>query len=487
MVNKVKIIAGTQRGDEGKGKETSWSLSNQDYILVGRYAGGSNAGHTIVIGDIEFKSHQLPSGVFNDVDLGIFPGCIFNIGKTLAEIEDAESKDARLDGRLHISDQVTVVQPHHIILDKLFGRTVASTGNGISPAVADRAMRMHGEHLAGITLGSLVDGPEYIGKMYDNFVRTWTTLNQVASMYRVNNNIKFKEGEKEEFQKLMRKEYFTEVYKTLLDRISKYVERDPLFLRRKAEQGNVLLEGAQAFLLDPLLGTYPFNTATHTLPAYAIMFGVPLNSDFEVAGVAKALFSAVGNGPFPSEFGGLRSEEYCMEDGGDAHKKDAERAAYYDELDELLRSEDSFDVGIALRMLSKEYGSTTERPRRIGALDLVELKHAAKIMDLNYLVLNKCDDLALFSRTRSGKIPIVVGYELDRERIDYVPTTVDRYRRVVPVYDHLDSFNEDISKIRDYDKLPRALKSFVKYVEDFIGIPLRSLGVGPDTSQYVRR
>ncbi|MBI4895791.1 MAG: adenylosuccinate synthetase [Candidatus Aenigmarchaeota archaeon] len=474
MANKVKIIGGTQRGDEGKGKETSWSLSNENHKLVGRFAGGSNAGHTVRIGDIDFKSHQLPSGVFNDVDLGIFPGCIFNIGKTLTEIDDAQSKGAKLDGRLHISDQVTIVQPHHILLDRLFGRTVASTGNGISPAVADRAMRMYGDHLAAVTLGNLMDSSEYIDVMHENFQRTWTTINQVATMYRVDvNNLKLNNKEKEEFQKLMKKEYFTRVFSELLERMSKYVERDPLFLRRKAEEGNVLLEGAQAFLLDPLLGTYPYNTATHTLPAYSLLFGIPLDSEFEIVGVAKALFSAVGNGPFPSEFGGPRSEEYCMEDGGNAHKKESEKTAYYHNLDELLRSDDPLQVGIALRMLSEEYGSTTERPRRIGALDLVVLRHAAKIMDLDYLVLNKCDDLALFSRTRSEKIPVVVGYELDGERIDYVPTTVDRYRRVVPVYEHLDSFTEDLSEMRDYNKMPKALKTFVSYVEDHVGIPLR--------------
>jgi adenylosuccinate synthase len=201
-------------------------------------------------------------------------------------------------------------------------------------------------------------------------------------------------------------------------------------------------------------------------------------------GVAKAIMSRVGFGPFPSEFGGRKSELYSMEQHDGKSKVTKATEATVD-VEKLIISDDPFKVGVALRVGSGEYGATSGRPRRIGCLDLVLLSHAIKMNGVDELVITKCDMLREYSKTNDKKMPIVTGYELDSQKIDYVPGATNAFYRVTPHIKKSNIFSEDVSAVRSFDKLPDSLKAFVREVEKASGCKVIGLGVGPKRDQYI--
>lgn len=458
------ILLGLQFGDEGKARVID-RLAPQ-YDVIARFNGGSNVGHTIKTNKGIFVIKQIPSGVFHKkTKLYIGSGCVVDLEKLATEIDQLASVNLSVKKRLKISGQASIIQPHHVLLDEMWGKGVGTTKNGIGPSYADRAMRMYGVHLANVRLGDLRDDP----KQFESCVLY--NLEMTKKRYKLTS---------EDTEKIMQR------LKKAFEKVAPFIEDDPLYLEKKVEKGaRVLFEGAQSAMLDIVKGSVPYVTSSHTIAAAAYVGGdLSIKYHRKTMGVLKAFMSRVGYGPFPSEFGGEESEEYCMEtaEGKPVHSKEAEST--YD-VDELLTSADHFYIGIALRRLADEYGPGTKRPRRIGRLDLVQLRYATRMNGVDELIITKCNILASFSKTRFGGIPIVDGYKLDGKTIDYVPVSSEAFYRVKPIISYEKPFTEDISHMKQYNQLPSALKKHIKLIEKASCCKVIAIDVGPNPDQHI--
>ncbi|MBU0665730.1 MAG: adenylosuccinate synthetase [Nanoarchaeota archaeon] len=466
MVKKGKstVLIGLQYGDEGKARVMDTMLKYYD--VVARFNGGANAGHTLEVGNIKIALHQIPSGIFyKDKLLYVGNGCVINPKKFLLEIKEVESYGLKLNKRLLISSLATIIQPHHIYLDGLFGGAIGSTNNGIGPAYSDRAMRAEGRQIKNIRMGDYFSDT----KKFKQIVKE----NLLSTIKKHNLKGIIVETEVNSFHQCMLK-------------IKKFLCSDVLFMEKMVSKGkNVFFEGAQSIMLDVVYGCVPYMTSSRTVAAAAYTGGdLSLKYHDKTIGVAKAIMSRVGNGPFISEFGGLKSENYCMEGSGYTHIEKAE-LKNSNPL-ELLKSNDLFNVGKALRMLTGEYGATTKRPRRIGMLDLVMLRQNCSLNGVDELHINKFDCLKFFSQTTLPGIPLVVAYELNGKKIDYMPSSEYESRNVKPIIKYLSFIKEDISKIKTYEKLPDNVKKLISFIEKFVNVKIAGIGVGPEREQFIK-
>lgn len=452
------VLIGLQYGDEGKGRIID-SIAHK-YDIIARFNGGPNAGHTIEAEGKKIVLHSIPSGVFHrNTTLYIGSGCVVNVEKLLEELHLIKNAGINLEGRLHISDRTTLILPHHIALDKILGKKLGTTSNGIGPAYADRAIRSHENILTNIHLGNIIATPE-------------KTKKDIIQNYR------------ERFEKFFGTEqdiqHTAERITTNAQQLKQYLSPDRLFLTQVAQLGKkILFEGAQSAGLDVNHGTVPYVTSSHTC-ASAAYTDLPVNYHRKTIGVAKAIMSRVGNGPFISELGRESSETYCMENEGKKHTREVEQ--HYD-LEKLLTSPNHFDIGIALRILGNEYGATTKRPRRIGMLDLVQLKEMCQLNKVDELYLTKIDRLADFSRTTLQGIPFVTAYSLDGEPLHYTPTVLADHLRVQP---HT-TYHPNILPITSthYQDLPPTTQQLIKTIEEHTGCHIRGMGIGPQREQLI--
>ncbi len=469
------VIIGLQYGDEGKGRVLDKILSEEHYDIVARFNGGPNAGHTLSVGDKSIVLHQIPSGIFYpDKELYVGSGCVLNPEKTNLEISEINRLGIDLEKRLFISPNVSLIQPHHILLDKLLGKAIGSTGNGIGPAYADRALRATGQDSSDLCLKNLrvVDGLDYdkVEKVCKD------NLKQVVSQY----NLK-----EIDVDDLVRNFNFH------LVKLGSYFNDDPLFLEKQVKDGKrIFFEGAQSVMLDSDTGSVPYVTSSRTLAGAVYTGGdISVRHKLKVIGVAKAIMSRVGNGPFISEFGGRRSELYCAVEGGKKYVKEVEREMYGTNnssgINKLLQSDDFFEMGVALRMLGGEYGATTKRPRRIGMLDLVMLRQNCLMNGVDELYINKIDCLSDFKKTKLQGIPIVTGYRLGKDLIDYIPPSIDDCYQTTAEIGYLTYHLEDISKIRTFNQLPVEVKNNLLCLETAVGVEIKGIGVGPERDQFV--
>ena len=461
---KSSILIGLQYGDEGKVKVLDKLLGSTD--ITARFNGGANAGHTLNVGGKTIINHQIPSGIFYDnMLLYIGSGCVVNPKITNGEISHIKDNGINIEKRLFIAANTPLVQPHHLILDKIHGKDIGTTNNGIGPAYADIAVRAHGSNLKNMQLGTYINNPRKGVEIVLN------NLEEVIGTYHLKGLDALQ----------LACEFDEEVKKLGL-----YCCKDPLFLEKLVQDGkNVFFEGANSVMLDAVCGIVPYVTSSRTLAGAAYVGGdLSLRYHEKTIGVAKAIMSRVGNGPFISEFGGSATEAYCAEDGGYAHIKEWESMMY--NRDELLRSNDPLDIGVALRMFGNEYGATTKRPRRLGMLDLVMLKQNCMLNAVDELYINKIDCLSDFSKTHLEGIPLVTAYELDGKTIDYIPTSIEECRRAKPVIEYMPAFSEDISGIREYNNLPPPAQSLIKKIEEKIETKIAGIGVGPEREQFIK-
>lgn len=457
-------MVGLQYGDEGKAKVID--LIAKNYDIIARFNGGANAGHTIETARGRVALHQLPSGIFYErMHLYIGSGCVMNIAKLSKEIAAVEKLGVRLKGRLHISPHTAVVQPHHIFIDEQTGGEIGTTKNGIGPAYSERALRMEGSRLLSLRLADLVAQPaECFAAIEKNFAE--------AKKRFPNSAFDFKTA-------------FAEL-KAALKKLAPYVEQDSLWLVKQLEKAaaRVLFEGAQSCMLDVSKGTVPYVTSSNTVTGAAYVGGdVPPQFHRKTIGVAKAVMSRVGHGPFPSEFGGARSEKYCMEDGGNAHRREGEISQY--KVAQLLSSKDPFDHGVALRILGNEYGTVTGRPRRVGMLDLLQLRHAVKMCGVSEIFITKCDMLEVFSRTSTKKIPLVTAYKTGSKKITHLPAATPEYQKVSPVVGLYPPLTVSITKARTKKQLPVHFRDLLTFIERFAECKVSAIGVGPRRQEYV--
>jgi adenylosuccinate synthase len=418
------VIVGAQWGDEGKGKATDLLGDKVDYVV--RYQGGNNAGHTVVIGDEHYALHLLPSGVLSDHATAVIGnGVVINPEVLIAEIDGLAARGAWRD-KLLISADAHLIMPHHVALDKVTERylgnaRIGTTGRGIGPAYGDKAARV------GIRMQDLFD-PGILRQKLELVLRE---KNQVlAKVYN---------------RRGIDAASVAEQYLVFADRLGRYVADTGLVLNKALDEGRVvLLEGAQATLLDVDHGTYPFVTSSSPTAGGACAgSGIGPTRITQVMGILKAYTTRVGAGPFPTELTDERGEW--------------------------------------LRKTGGEYGTTTGRPRRTGWLDTVIARYATRVNGLTDYFVTKLDVLSGLE-----KVPVCVAYDVDGTRHDEVPMTQTEFHHATPVYEHLDGWWEDISAAREFDDLPKNAQRYVHAIEDLIGAPVAGIGVGPRRDQTVQ-
>jgi adenylosuccinate synthase len=418
------VLVGAQWGDEGKGKATDLLGDRVDYVV--RYQGGNNAGHTVVIGDETYALHLLPSGVLSpQVTPVIGNGVVIDPEVLIAEIDGLTQRGVSCD-RLLISANAHLIMPHHRALDKVTERylgdaRIGTTGRGIGPAYGDKVAR------TGIRVQDLFD-PGILAQKLDLVLRE---KNQVLTKVYNRRGIDAAT--------------VTEAYLGYGERIRPYLADTALVLNRALDEDRtVLLEGAQATMLDVDHGTYPFVTSSSPTAGGACAgSGIGPTRISKVVGIVKAYTTRVGAGPFPTE----------APDG----------------------------PGDWLRQAGREFGVTTGRPRRTGWFDAVIARYATRVNGITDYVLTKLDVLSGLDR-----IPLCVAYEVDGSRQDELPMTQTEFHHAVPVYQYADGWREDLSGARDFASLPRNAQAYVRAVEDAAGAPVAAIGTGPRRDQMLQ-
>jgi len=420
------VVVGLQYGDEGKGKITDILSAKSDYVV--RFQGGDNAGHTVYAGNEKFVLHLLPSGVLQCKGKCIIAnGVVVNPKSFISEIEQIENRGLKTDHIL-ISRRAHVIMPYHILLDtyreeEKGGTQIGTTKKGIGPCYEDKISRV------GIRMVDLLN-PKILKEKIEKNLKT---KNSLFSKY-------FGKPELD----------IDEIYNefiTLGDKLKDRIVDTEVELNEAIRQGkNVLFEGAQALMLDIDFGTYPFVTSSSpSTGGVCTGAGVPPTALQNLIGVAKAYCTRVGNGPFPSE------------------------------LDN--------ELGEKIRQIGGEYGATTGRARRTGWLDLVSLKHACMINGINNLVITKLDVL-----TGIKPLKIVTKYETeDGKIIDYFTSSTTKLYDYKPIYTELDGWDEDITSVRSYEELPMNAKKYIEFIENYLGINVYLVSVGPERQQNIIR
>ncbi|MEP7023469.1 MAG: adenylosuccinate synthase, partial [Actinomycetota bacterium] len=418
------VIVGAQWGDEGKGKATDLLGGSVDYVV--RYQGGNNAGHTVVVGDDKYALHLLPSGVLSpDVTPVIGNGVVIDPGVLIEEIDGLQARGISC-ARLLISANAHLIMPHHRALDRVTERflgnaRIGTTGRGIGPAYADKAARM------GIRAQDLFD-PGILRQKLDLVLRE---KNQVLTKVYNRRGIDA--------------EAICAEYVGYGERLRSYLADTGLVLNNALDDGKVvLLEGAQANLLDVDHGTYPFVTSSSPTSGGACAgSGIGPTRITRVIGIVKAYTTRVGAGPFPTEL--------------------------------------TDDRGKWLRKVGAEYGVTTGRERRTGWFDAVIARYATRVNGITDYFITKLDVLSGLE-----KVPVCVAYDVGGSRHDEIPMTQTDFHHARPVYEYLDGWDEDISAVTEFGGLPPGAQAYVRAIEDMMGAPVAAVGVGPRRDQTLQ-
>ena len=418
------VIVGAQWGDEGKGKITDLLAEQADAIV--RFQGGNNAGHTIVRGGETYKLHLMPSGILHPGKLCVIGNGVVIDPKVLTDELD-ELRRRNVDtSALRISANAHLIMPYHMLLDhageiKLGKLQIGTTRRGIGPCYADKAARL------GIRVQDLLDEKILKKKIAAAMEPKRLQLRPYAKSPEL------------DLQSM------TEDYLTYGHRIAQYVaDTAKLTWDVLDRQGIVVFEGAQGTLLDIDHGTYPFVTSSNPVAGAAcIGAGVGPKDIDEVWGVAKAYVTRVGAGPFPTEIEGPLADE-MRERGG-------------------------------------EYGTTTGRPRRVGWMDLVALRYAARLNSMTALAITKLDVLAGFDA-----IQACVRYRNDEgAEFTHFPYHQTVLHHAAGEYIEMPGFTEDLSECRSESELPEAAREYLRFVADFVGVPIVMVGVGPGREQVI--
>jgi adenylosuccinate synthase len=425
--SKISAIVGAQWGDEGKGKVTDFFAGESDYVV--RFHGGNNAGHTVIVDGNTFKLHLIPSGVVYGSPISIIGnGVVVDPNALLNEI--AYVKEKGIEPKLLVSDRAHVIMPYHIVLDgALSGHqgslAAGSTRRGIAPVYAD--------------------------KMFRNGIRMVDLLEPDVFREKLEKGYAFAKGLIEKSLGQILEITIDEIFDTYLDygeKLKTYICDTSVELYKAHKAGKtILFEGAQGISLDVDHGVYPFTTSSNTAAGHiSTGTGVSFRDIDRIIGVVKAYLSRVGESPLPSEIHG--------------------------------------DEANSLREKGGEYGTTTGRPRRVGWLDLVQVRQAVRVNGLTEIALTKLDVLSGFN-----KLPVCVAYDVDSDQIKEMPASLTHYRKAQPVYEILPGWGDLSENIWDkgYDALPQTLKDYIDFIEQEVDCPVKIVSVGPQRHETIIR
>ena len=425
--SKITAIVGAQWGDEGKGKITDFFAGESDYVV--RFHGGNNAGHTVIVEGNTFKLHLIPSGIIYGGPMSIIGnGVVVDPRVLLEEIEYIKGKG--IDPKLMVSDRAHVIMPYHIELDGALSNhqgdlAAGSTRRGIAPVYAD--------------------------KMFRNGIRIIDLLEPDVLMEKLTKGYSFAKGIIEKALSKKIESSIEEIFDSYCgygERLKPYITDTSVELYNAYKNNkSILFEGAQGISLDVDHGIYPYTTSSNTAAGHiSTGTGVSFRDIGRIIGVVKAYLSRVGESPLPSEMHGNEAE--------------------------------------ALREKGGEYGTTTGRPRRVGWLDLVQVRQAVRVNGLTEIALTKLDVL---SGLRS--IKVCVSYDVNGENILEMPASLSQYRLAKPVYKSLPGWDSLPDKIweKGFGALPETLKEYIKFVEDQIDCPVKLISVGPQRHETILR
>ncbi len=421
---KTAVIVGAQWGDEGKGKIVD--VLSENFSVVARYAGGHNAGHTVIIAGKRFVLQLVPCGVLR-------AGCRSVIGNgvvldPLAFLKEAGAlRDAgvQIDGHLFVSNRAHVILPYHRMIELAAenapGRVkIGTTSRGIGPAYEDKMGRR------GLRVADLLD----LQLLKTHIANAVHEKNMIAhALFNT--------------EPLDADKMYGE-YASAAEKIAPFVCDTAVLLNRALNSGeSILFEGAQGTMLDIDHGTYPFVTSSSaTSGGAAIGTGVAPNAIDSVIGITKAYCTRVGEGPFPSE--------------------------------------DKSDAGDSLRKRGNEYGAVTGRPRRTGWLDLPLLRYSGMINGTSWLVVTKLDVL-----DELAEIPVCVGYKIDGKTTDEVPAQASGYDKIECIYEKLPGWKTATEGITQFEKLPKPAREYLAFIEKAVGAKVGMISTGPDRSHTI--
>ena len=425
--SKITAIVGAQWGDEGKGKITDFFAGNSDFVV--RFHGGNNAGHTVIVDNETYKLHLIPSGIVYGSPISIIGnGVVVDPKALIDEINYVIKKG--IDPKLLVSDRAHVIMPYHIVMDAALSGHQAnlaagSTGRGIAPVYADKMFRN------GIRMIDLLEPSVFKEKLQKGYDFSKNLIEKALS------------GSFDIEIETIYADYI-DYGKQLKDYIcDTSVE---LFEAHKSGK-SILFEGAQGISLDVDHGIYPYTTSSNTAAGHiSTGTGVSFRDINRIIGVVKAYLSRVCESPLPSEI-----------IGDDAH---------------------------ALREKGAEYGTTTGRPRRVGWLDLVQVRQAVRVNGLTEIALTKLDILSGFK-----ELPICVAYDIDGKEIKEMPASLNKYRAAKPIYKNLPGWDKLPDKIweKGFDLLPKPIKDYIKYIEEEVECPVKIVSVGPQRHETILR
>ncbi len=419
------VVVGSQWGDEGKGKIVDWLSERADIVV--RFQGGHNAGHTLVIDGTVYKLSLLPSGVVREGKLAVIGnGVVIDPHALAEEIEQLTGQGIEISrDKLRIADNACLILSVHRDLDAL------------RENAADAGARI-GTTRRGI-------GPAYEDKVGRRAIRVMDLINlktlsgKIERLLAHHNPLRRGLGQPE-----IARETLYEELASVAGRLLPYVDTVWRLLDEARRDGRrILFEGAQGTMLDIDHGTYPFVTSSNTVAAQAASgAGVGPGTIDYVLGITKAYTTRVGEGPFPTE-------------------------------------QDN-EIGAHLGERGHELGTVTGRRRRCGWFDAVMVRQAMVTSGVSGIALTKLDVL-----DGMDELQVCVGYDLDGERIDYLPASQGAQGRVTPVYETLDGWQESTASARSWAQLPAQAIKYVRRIEELIGTPVALLSTSPERDDTI--
>ncbi|HUB02384.1 MAG TPA: adenylosuccinate synthase [Terriglobales bacterium] len=421
---RTAVIVGAQWGDEGKGKVVD--VLTQTFGVVARYAGGHNAGHTVIINGKKFILQLVPGGILRPECTSVIGnGVVLDPIAFLKEVASLRSAGVKVEGNLFVSNRAQVILPYHRMMElgseNAPGRVkIGTTSRGIGPSYEDKMGRR------GLRVADLLD-PELMRKHIENACRE---KNMIAHA--------LFNSEPLDADKMFKE------YESAAREIAPFVCDTALLLNRLLGEGkSIVFEGAQGTMLDIDHGTYPFVTSSSATSGGAVTgTGVPPTSIDTVIGITKAYCTRVGGGPFPTELKDAQGEE--------------------------------------LRKRGNEYGAVTGRPRRTGWLDLPLLRYAGMINGISWLVVTKLDVLDHLT-----EIPVCVGYKINGKAAEEVPAQACGYEHIECVYRNMPGWATSTQKARTLDALPKAAREYLAFIEKETGARVGLISTGPDREQTI--